>query len=141
MACLSRCYVAATPEAFDRAMAALHKVSKEAHSYVCQIDKNRWTLAHLPFNCLGNLTSNDAKISFSSVNNEKSAGDVYSATVSLWENSSKKLYSVLVAGRCWRKFGGHIGQTYGEVRGRATEGYGYRLLKMVMTINNNCTIS
>jgi len=90
-----RCYTEPTIEGFKRAMIAFQRDCTKGHKYMSKIAPKRWTLSHLPFNCLGNLTSNDAEGTFSIVEKVKNAGDVYSSKVCLWENSSLKLAKLI----------------------------------------------
>ena len=94
VSCLNRCYVARTPEAHAIAMAEMRRVSEKAHKYMSQIELKRWAIVHLPFNCNGNLTSNDAEGTFSTVEEKKITGDVCGTYMSVWENSSMNAYTL-----------------------------------------------
>jgi hypothetical protein len=75
-------------------MIAFQMACPKGHKYMSKIDPKCWALSHLTFNCLGNLTSNDAEGTFGLAVKPKNAGNVYDTWVLLWEKSSKKMFTL-----------------------------------------------
>lgn len=60
---------------FERAMQAIKDLSVVAHDYIRNHEPHFWCRAHMPFNPLNNLTSNDAEGFFGAIADEKSSSE------------------------------------------------------------------
>ena len=91
---LGRCHNAKTIEDFDEAMQGFREANPMAHAYADAAGTSHWAPVHMPFNPLGNSTSNDAESMFATVRDKKYAGNAFGCIKGMLDKHSKRLWEL-----------------------------------------------